>query len=144
MRLKKSVAKKKPEEVRVNQILDGINPPRLAVEPAEAEPEPEPEAEPIQEGPSGVDAQLARALETATAECARLAEKGTALAAELEVVSEQLLTVKARVGELEGVLEQIGRSVSCALPREEEGNGESASSTSPVSGAPGQSCAELP
>ena len=139
MKRKKSVAKKKPEEGTVNQIVDGTNPPRLVVEPAEAEPEPEPEAEPKEERLSGVNAQLAKALEIATAECACLAEKRTALVAELEVANEQLLTVKARVRELEGVLEHIGSSVSCTLPKEEEGIGfESPLSTSPVSAAPGK------
>lgn len=130
MRRKKSVPKREPDVGRVNQILDGINPPRPVVEPVAADPRPEPEAEPVEERPSGVNAQLAKALEIATAECAGLAEKGTALAAELEVAKEQLLTVKARVRELEGVMEHIGRSVSCALPKEAERNGESASSRS--------------
>ena len=127
MKRKKSVAKKKPEELRANWVVDLVDPPQPVVEPAEPEPEPDPEPDPppIGEWLSGVSQHLASALKIATAECARLASDRVA--------------AEARVRELEGVLKQIGRFVSSALPKEDnptEGNGESASSTSPVSAAP--------
>lgn len=99
------MARKKPEEVRVKKIVDLSGPPRLVVEPPEPQPGPEPA--PTGERLSGANTHLAKALEIATAECARLAEKGTTLAAELERANEQLLKDKARVRELEGVLKQI-------------------------------------
>jgi hypothetical protein len=123
MKRKKSVAKKKPEELRVNWVVDLVDPPQPVVEPAEPEPEPDPP--PTEEWLSGVSQHLANALKIATAECARLASDRVA--------------AEARVRELEGVLKQIGRFVSSALPKEDnprEGNGESAPSTSPVSAAP--------
>ena len=122
MKRKKSAAKKVPEGIGVRQIVDLIDPPGPAVEPAD--PQLAPEAVPIEDQLSGVNAQLAKALEVATAECSCLAEKGATLAGELEVAKEQLLTVKARVRDLEGVLEHISRSVSCTLPTEEEGNSD--------------------
>ena len=131
MKRNRSVAKKKPEEVRVQQIVDLIDPPQPVVEQAEPEPEPEPE-----ERLSGVNTHLAKALEIATAECARLAEKCTGLATELDEANERLLTGEARVRELEGVLKQIDSFVSSVVSKEKdraEGNGDS-----PVSEAPGQ------
>lgn len=127
MKRKKSATKRSPEEVRVKQIVDLVDPPRLVVEPAELQPEPE--SEPMEEHLSGVNTHLAKALEIATAECARLAEKGTELTAELEVANQQLLKDKARVRELEAVLKQIDSLASAAVPKGEdptEGNGESA------------------
>jgi hypothetical protein len=125
MKRKRSVAKKKPEEVRVQQIVDLIDPPQRELEQAEPEPEPEPTEEPL----SGVNTHLAKALEIATAECARLAEKCTGLAAERDEANVRLLTDEARLRELEGVLKQIDSFVSSAVSKEEdpeEGNGESA------------------
>lgn len=114
MKRKHSGAKKRPEEVRVRQIVDLIDPPRVAMEPEEPAPEPEP----LDEQLSGVNTHLAKALEIATAECARLAEKGTALTAELEETNERLLTDQARVRELEGVLKQIDGLTSSAVPKQ--------------------------
>jgi chromosome segregation ATPase len=96
MKRKKSVAKKTPEEVRVHAIVDLIH--QQVVEPAELEPEPklepapapEPEPESTGEWLSGVS-ELAKALETATAECARLSKKSTTLAAELEEAKAQMI-----------------------------------------------------
>ena len=124
MKRKKSAAKKEPEGIGVRQIVGSIHPFQVRlVEPAERRPAPE--AVPIEEQLSGVNAQLAKALEeVATAEFACLAEKGATLAAELEVANEHPLTVKARVRDLKGVLEHISRSVSCALPTEEEGSND--------------------
>ena len=122
MKRTKSAAKKEPEGIGVRQIVDLIDPPGPAG--GTSRTWPAPEAVPIEEQLSGVNAQLAKALEVATAECACLAEKGATLAAELEVANEHLLTVKARVRDLKGVLEHISRSVSCALPTEEEGNSD--------------------
>ena len=100
-----TMARKKPEEVRVKKIVDPSDPPRLVVEPPGPEPGLQPA--PTEERLSGANTHLAKALEIATAECARLAEKGTTLAAELEEAKERLLKDKARVRELEGVLKQI-------------------------------------
>lgn len=118
MKRKGSVAKKKPEEVRVKKIVDLSDPPGLATE--SAGPGPAPQPEPTEERLSGANTHLAKALEIATAECARLAEKGTTLAAELEEANEQLLTDKARVRELEGVLKQIDSLANSAVPKEED------------------------
>jgi hypothetical protein len=128
MSRKKSLPKKRPEEVRVNWVVDLVDPPQPVVEPAEPEPEPELDPEPTEERLSGVNLHLAKALEIATAECARLSEKGTALAAELAEANKQLLTDKARVREVEGVLKQIDSLASSAVAEEEEpteANGES-------------------
>jgi hypothetical protein len=133
MNRKKSLAKKRAEEVRVNWVVDLVDPPQPVVEPAEPEsepePDPEPDPEPLEERLSGVNLHLAKALEIATAECARLAEKGNTLAAELVEANKQLHTDKARVRELEGVLKQIDSLAGSAVPKEEgptEGNGEPA------------------
>jgi len=129
MNRKKSLAKKRAEEVRVNWVVDLVDPPQPVVEPAEPESKPEPDPEPLEERLSGVNLHLAKALEIATAECARLAEKGNTLAAELMEANKQLHTDKARVRELEGVLKQIDSLAGSAVPKEEgptEGNGESA------------------
>jgi hypothetical protein len=121
MSRKRSVPKKRPEEVRVNWVVDLVDPPQPAVEPAEPEPEPP------EEWLSGVSQHLANALRIATAECARLALKWTSLAAELEEANALLFAAKARVRELEGVLKHIDGLVSSALPKEDDpakGNGE--------------------
>lgn len=130
MKRKSSIAKKKPEEVRVRGIVDLIDPPSPMVQPTEPDPGPGPEPEPLRqpEGepellrdrPIDIDTHLAKALEIATAECARLAEKGSALAEELEGVNEELLNHEARVRELEGVLEQIDDLTGLAVRREED------------------------
>jgi len=112
MKRKSAVAKKRPEEVRVNQIVDLIDPSR---------PEAEPEPESTEDLLGGVNQHLAKALEVATAECARLADQGAALAKELD-------DANARVRELEGVLKHIDGFVSSALPKAgdpTEGRGES-------------------
>jgi hypothetical protein len=122
MSRKKLVAKKRPEEVRVNWIVDLVDPPQPVAEPAEPEPEPDlepdphpdPDPDPKEEWLSGVSQHLAHALKMATAECARLATDRVA--------------AEARVRELEGVLKQIDSIVSSALPKGDgptEGNGGS-------------------
>jgi hypothetical protein len=107
MKRKKSVAKKKPEELRVNWVVDLVDPPQPVAEPAEPEPETDPQPteewlKPMEEWLSGVNQHLANALQIATAECARLAT-GRAAA-------------EARVRELEEVLKQMDSFVSSALP----------------------------
>ena len=128
MSRKKALAKKRPEEVRVNWVVDLVDPPQPLAEPAGSEPEPEPDPGPMEERLSGVNLHLAKALEIATAECARLAEKGNTVAAELEEANKQLLADKARVRVVEGVLRQINSLASSAVPQKgpTEGNGESA------------------
>ena len=93
MKRKRSLAKMGPEEVRVKayRVVDLVDPPQLPVAPAEPELSPEPALEPTEESLSGVSGHLARALEIATAECARLAKKRAALAAKLERANAQLL-----------------------------------------------------
>jgi hypothetical protein len=112
MSRKKSLAKKRPEEVRVNWVVDLVDPPQPVVDPAgtepagtEPEPQPEPAPQPTEEWLSGVG--LANALKIATAECARLATDRAA--------------AEARVRELEAVLKQMDSFVSSALQ-----NGDSA------------------
>jgi len=129
MSRKKSLAKKSPEEVRVNWVVDLVDPPQRTADPAQPEPEPEPDPEDMEERFGGVNLHLAKALEIATAECARLAERGTTLAAELEEANKRLLTDKSRVQEVEGVLKQIDRLASSAVPKEgepTEGSGQPA------------------
>jgi hypothetical protein len=129
MSRKKSLPKKSPEEVRVNWVVDLVDPPQRVAEPTEPEPELEPDPDDAEERFGGVNLHLAKALEIATAECVRLAENGTTLAAELEEANKQLLTDKSRVQELEGVLKQIDRLASSAVPKEverPEGNSEPA------------------
>jgi hypothetical protein len=129
MSRKKSLAKKSAEEVRVNWVVDLVDPPQRVAEPAELEPEREPDRVDTEERFGDVNLHLAKALEIATAECARLAEKGTTLAAELEEANKQLLTNKTRAHELEGVLKRIDRLASSAVTEEEEpaeGSGEPA------------------
>ena len=123
MKRKSAVAKKRPEEVRVNQIVDLIDPSRRPAEPSGTDPGPEAEPEPesTEDLLGGVNQHLAKALEVATAECARLADQGAALAKELD-------DANARVRELEGVLKHIDGFVSSALPKAgdpTEGRGES-------------------
>jgi hypothetical protein len=101
MSRKNSLAKKRPEEVRVNWVVDLVDPPQPVVEP-EPEPQREPDLRPTEEWLSGVNQHLANALKISTAECARLAT-GRAAA-------------EARVRELEGVLKQMDSFVSSALP----------------------------
>ena len=93
MKRKRSLAKKGPVEVRVKayKVVDLVDPPQLAVAAAEPEPAPEPAPESTEESLSGPSDHLAKALEIATAECARLAKKGAALAAELEGANARLL-----------------------------------------------------
>jgi hypothetical protein len=106
MKRKRSLAKKGPVEVRLKayRVVEVVDPPQLAVAPAEPEPEPEPAPEPGQERTeeslSGASGHLARALEIATAECARLAKKRAALAAELERANAQLLADGEEMQEL--------------------------------------------
>ena len=135
MSRKKSLAKKSPEEVRVNWVVDLVDPPPPVVEPAEPESGQQTDPELLEERLSGVNLHLARALEIATAECARLADEGTRLAADLEEANKQWLTDKARVRELEGAMKQIDRLASSTVPKEvgpAEGNGQSVSTTSPA------------
>jgi hypothetical protein len=106
MKQKKSVSKKKPEELGVNWVVDLVDPLQPVAEPAELEPEPDrlPTEEwlkPMEEWLSGVNQHLANALQIATAQCARLAT-GRAAA-------------EARVLELEEVLKQMDSFVSSAL-----------------------------
>jgi len=127
MSRKKSLAKKRPEEVRVNWVVDLVDPPQPVVEAPEPEPEPEPDPEDGEEWLGGVNLHLAKALEVATAECSRLARKATTLAAALEEATNQLRTNQARVRELEDVLKQIDSLARSSEPQEEptEDNGES-------------------
>ena len=91
MKQEKSVSKKKPQELKVNWVVDLVDPPQ-----------PEEWLKPTQQWLSGVNKHLANALQVATAECARLAT-GRAAA-------------EARVRELEEVLRQMNRFISSALP----------------------------
>ena len=104
MKRKRSLAKKGPVEVRLKayRVVEVVDPPQLAVAPAEPEPEPAPEPgqERTGESLSGASGHLARALEIATAECARLAKKRAALAAELEGANAQLLADGEEMQEL--------------------------------------------
>ena len=127
MTRKKSLAKKRPEEVRVNWVVDLVDPPQPVVEAPEPEPQLEPDPEHGEERLSGVNLHLAKALEVATAECSRLSQKGTALAAALEEANKQLQTNQARVQELEGVLKQIASLARSSGPQEQptEDHGES-------------------
>jgi hypothetical protein len=103
--MKQKVAKKKTEELRVNWVVDLVDPLQPVAEPAEPEPEPLPTEEwlkPMEEWLSDVNQHLANALQIATAQCARLAT-GRAAA-------------EARVLELEEVLKQMDSFVSSALP----------------------------
>jgi len=102
MKRQKSVAKKRPEELRANWVVDLVDPPQPVAEPAEPGPEPESDPQPTEEWLSGANQHLANALKIATAECARLAA-GRAAA-------------ETRVRELEGVLKQMDSFVSSALP----------------------------
>ena len=105
MKREKSVSKKKPKELKVNWVVDLVDPPQPVVEPAEPEPDPQPTEEwlkPMEEWLSGVNQHLANALLIATAECARLATGRSA--------------AEARVRELEEVLKQMDSFVSSALP----------------------------
>jgi hypothetical protein len=132
MSRKKSLAKKRPEEVRVNWVVDLVDPPQPGVEQAEgnpgpeanlepdADPVPEPGRESIQWRLGGVNVHLARALEIATAECANLAEKGAALAAELAEANGQLLADRARMREIEGVLKQVDALASSVVTENEQ------------------------
>jgi hypothetical protein len=104
MSRKHSLAKKRPEEVRVSWVVDLVDPPQPVIE-REPEPEREPDLQPTEKWLSGVNQHLANALKISTAECARLAT-GQAAA-------------EARVRELERVLKQMDSFVSSALPDED-------------------------
>ena len=95
----KKKAKELAKELKVNWVVDLVDPPQPVAEPADPEPEPNPQP---REWLSGVNQHLANALRIATAECARLAT-GRAAA-------------ETRVRELEGVLKQMDSFVSSALP----------------------------
>jgi hypothetical protein len=101
----KKKAKELAKELKVNWVVDLVDPPQPVVEPAEPEPDPQPTEEwlkPMEDWLLAMNQHLANALQIATAECARLAT-GRA-------------TAEARVRELEEVLKQMDSFVSSALP----------------------------